>query len=196
MSKDKQLSWLENSFAFYASYHHNPVNQIIHFICIWPIFWTFMLMLSYTKPIDSLDFVSEQLPEGYEVNICLILAAMYFVYYLLIELPGIAGPIAAALVAFSYVSTHYVRELYPDSWKIAAVINIVAWLLQFYGHGVHEGRSPALLDNLFQAFMMAPLFVVMENLFKLGYRPNFQKRMKAVVDANLAKFKAEKKKAK
>jgi 2-hydroxy fatty acid dioxygenase len=33
---------------------------------------------------------------------------------------------------------------------------------QFVGHGVFEGRQPALLDNLFQAFFMAPIFVLLE----------------------------------
>lgn len=36
------------------------------------------------------------------------------------------------------------------------------WVAQFVGHGVFEGRAPALLDNLFQAFFMAPVFVLLE----------------------------------
>ena len=32
----------------------------------------------------------------------------------------------------------------------ALAIHITAWIMQFYGHGVHEGRKPSLLDNLFQ----------------------------------------------
>lgn len=35
------------------------------------------------------------------------------------------------------------------SVTLAAGVNVVAWIAQFYGHGVHEGRAPALLDNLF-----------------------------------------------
>lgn len=33
------------------------------------------------------------------------------------------------------------------------------------------GRRPALFDNLFQSFVLAPFFVFLEVLFKLGYRP-------------------------
>ena len=36
----------------------------------------------------------------------------------------------------------------PGSLRIAEVIHVSCWLAQFYGHGVHEGRSPALVDNL------------------------------------------------
>jgi uncharacterized membrane protein YGL010W len=52
----------------------------------------------------------------------------------------------------------------------ATVLHIVAWIAQFYGHGVHEGRAPALLDNL--GFMgLAPFFVSFELLhYGFGYR--------------------------
>lgn len=43
-----------------------------------------------------------------------------------------------------------------DGWQVAC------WVAQFVGHGVFEKRAPALLDNLFQAIFMAPLFVVIE----------------------------------
>ena len=36
---------LEKQFVFYASYHHNPVNVIIHLFCIWPLLATFILLL-------------------------------------------------------------------------------------------------------------------------------------------------------
>jgi uncharacterized membrane protein YGL010W len=35
-------------------------------------------------------------------------------------------------------------------WQAALVIHVVAWILQFIGHGVFEGRAPALLDSLDQ----------------------------------------------
>lgn len=36
----------------------------------------------------------------------------------------------------------------PTYVKAALGVHIVSWIAQFYGHGVHEGRAPALLDNL------------------------------------------------
>ena len=35
-------------------------------------------------------------------------------------------------------------------WKVALAIHVTAWILQFIGHGVFEGRAPALLDSLDQ----------------------------------------------
>ena len=47
-------------------------------------------------------------------------------------------------------------------WKVALAIHVTAWILQFIGHGVFEGRAPALLDSLDQALITAPLFVLLE----------------------------------
>ena len=62
------------------------------------------------------------------------------------------------------------------------------------GHGVHEKRAPALFDNLFQAFIMAPLFVLMEVFFKFGYKRKFHDRISLIVNENKKKFAEEAKK--
>jgi uncharacterized membrane protein YGL010W len=36
---------LEKQFSFYASYHRQPVNVAIHFLCIWPILATALTLL-------------------------------------------------------------------------------------------------------------------------------------------------------
>ena len=41
--------------------------------------------------------------------------------------------------AFSYRADHNL---------IAGALHAISWIAQFYGHGVHEKRAPALLDNL------------------------------------------------
>ncbi|RQM05221.1 hypothetical protein DH86_00004229 [Scytalidium sp. 3C] len=65
-------------------------------------------------------------------------------------------------------------------------------LLLFVGHGVFEGRAPALLDNLVQALVMAPFFVFLEILFKFGYRPELQARVEKNVLQQIEKFKSGK----
>lgn len=75
---------------------------------------------------------------------------------------------------------------------VAGAIFVVAWVLQFVGHGKFEGRAPALLDNLTQALFLAPLFVWLELLFSFGYRKELQDRVEKQVKVNIAKFRAEK----
>ena len=39
---------LGDQLAFYGSYHHNPVNQAIHFVFVPAILWTVAVWLAYT----------------------------------------------------------------------------------------------------------------------------------------------------
>ena len=77
-----------------------------------------------------------------------------------------------------------------NQWSI--VIFIFAWIIQFIGHGKYEGRAPALFDNLFQAFVLAPLFVWLELLFMIGYRPELKSRVDRAVGVEIAKFRQQK----
>ena len=61
-------------------------------------------------------------------------------------------------------------------------------MAQFAGHGIFEGRAPALLDNLVQALFLAPFFVWMEILFYLGYRPELKGRLDRSVVKEIEKF--------
>mmetsp|Transcript_25931 Transcript_25931/g.24774 ORF Transcript_25931/g.24774 Transcript_25931/m.24774 type:complete len:193 (-) Transcript_25931:2656-3234(-) len=176
-------SFLDNSFAFYASYHKNHANKIIHIFCVWPIFFTFLIFLCYTDPYTILKVGSFNLP----LDWALIVSSVYFSYYAVIEQPGIAGTISSGLVLMSYAGAKNLTSLFPSIWKASLGLHIFCWVAQFYGHGVHEGRSPALLDNLFQALIMAPLFIVMELLFMVGYKKEFQERMHKALEVKPTK---------
>jgi 2-hydroxy fatty acid dioxygenase len=189
----KPPTFLERSFTFYASYHDNFINQLIHIVCVWPIFWTAVLFFQYSPTLPGSEFIQPYLPDGFSVTYGFPLLVFYFFFYLLVELPGVVGPLCSLIVFFTYVTTTYVKNHYAEHepWKLATVIHIVAWIAQFYGHGVHEGRSPALLDNLFGAIVMAPLFVTMEVAFFLGYKSKFRARVAALVKENIKQFKME-----
>lgn len=92
-------------------------------------------------------------------------------------------------------------------------MHVVCWIAQFIGHGFAEGRSPALLDNLIGgrtcptnqkrysddrvlAIVLAPFFVHLEVLFKLGYKPAMFRQLQNDVGVEIARFRkieAEKK---
>lgn len=48
-------------------------------------------------------------------------------------------------------------------------------------------RKPALLDNIFQVFA-APMFVVVEVLFMLGWRPQLNSEFEAGVGETISKW--------
>ncbi|KAI5056480.1 hypothetical protein GOP47_0028298 [Adiantum capillus-veneris] len=79
-------------------------------------------------------------------------------------------------------------------WKVVLVSQLVCWTSQFIGHGVFEGRSPALLDNLSQALFMAPFFVLLEVLqtaFNYEPYPGFRRNVQAKVKANITAWRAK-----
>jgi 2-hydroxy fatty acid dioxygenase len=84
---------------------------------------------------------------------------------------------------------HHLLSIAPTPTnQIAIGVFIVSWIAQFIGHGAFEGRAPALLDNLVQALVLAPFFVWMEALFKLGYRPELRARVDKEVEKEVEKY--------
>jgi uncharacterized membrane protein YGL010W len=107
--------------------------------------------------------------------------------YLLLE--PVAGGALAIICLAAAAGTNYLRlQDSAGTNKIAIIVHVVSWIAQFIGHGKFEGRAPALLDNLFQAVFLAPLFVWLELLFMVGYRPELQKRVEKAVVVEIAKF--------
>ena len=82
---------------------------------------------------------------------------------------------APLLLILTYSANVFCRKT-PHAFLISTALQAASWIAQFAGHYLLEHRSPALLDNIFQAFLLAPLFVFMEFLFALGYRPALYKR--------------------
>ncbi len=176
------LSHLESAFAFYASYHSNKANQFIHILCVWPILITGQIFLTFTAPIVEGNSLT---------NWSLVMSVIYMIYYFFIEQPGVAGPLASLFVLGGFYFANKLHDYDPSCWKIALAVHIFCWAAQIYGHQAHEKRAPAFFDNLGQAFLMAPLFVLMEVMFSFGYKPEFQKKAFAIAKKNIAEFRSK-----
>jgi uncharacterized membrane protein YGL010W len=164
---------LKEQFSFYASYHDNTVNKIIHVFFVWPILLTGLVFYSYTF-----------LGLG-----TLIFGVFYAIFYMALD--SKAGTVAAALVmggvyiAYSMGQMETMQCKAGACYQWALYIHAGAWIAQFVGHGIFEGRAPALLDNLSQSFLMAPLFVLLEVFFLCGYRQDFQDEVELIVKSNI-----------
>lgn len=148
---------LEGHYAFYGAYHSNPVNVGIHELFVWPIFLTALMLLHLTAPSTHAAGIS---------------AAVYAAYYFLLDRR--AGALAALLCYLCWAASGALaaRLGFSVGWKVVLVAQLFCWIMQFIGHGVFEKRAPALLDNLVQAFLMAPFFVLLEILHTFGgYEP-------------------------
>ncbi|KAJ6445683.1 ER membrane protein [Purpureocillium lavendulum] len=175
---------LEKHLTFYGAYHHNSVNVAIHMVCVPLILVSAFCMLPPWLTVPYLD-----------LNLGTIAALLYAGLYILLE--PVAGFVLAAFCVGSTAFANHMRVEDPkNTFQIALVVHIVSWIAQFIGHGAFEGRAPALLDNLIQAVFLAPMFVWLEVLFKLGYRKELQTRVEKQVQVEIAKFKAQSKNGK
>ncbi|KAI9749131.1 MAG: hypothetical protein M1815_002745 [Lichina confinis] len=121
------------------------------------------------------------------LNLGTITALLYSTLYVLMEpvAGGLLAPLILAATAFANHLT-YAYGATANYWALA--VHLTSWIAQFVGHGAYEGRAPALLDNLVQAVFLAPFFVWMEILFRLGYRAELKARLDSAVQSEIAKF--------
>lgn len=165
---------IHEHLVFYRKYHFNHTNVAIHLCCI-PLILLSAIAFSSTKPIlgDSHPYVTTGS----------VVAWTYGLYYVALDWQ-------LGLPSFVFLASyaHVVRNIYlnlsvlkgisqTQFVQIAVATHIVCWLAQFYGHAVHERRAPALMDNLLQALVLAPFFVVYEIAFWMGYKLEVKKQM-------------------
>lgn len=207
---------IEKQFTFYAAYHDNALNKWIHIFCIWPLLFTALILL-WKIPVGLLQ--NAILPPAVAaklsvhsvqltVNWALVGAVIYILFYLSLEakntqkMTGL-GVFAALLVGALYFVAGYVSSLPPiyiphgkgieiNVTHAVMAIHVMCWIAQFVGHFVFEGRAPALMTNLYQAFLMAPIFVLMEMVFLAGGKKKLYKSIAAKVKEELAAFEIQK----
>jgi len=125
------------------------------------------------------------------LNLGTIAAIVYSGLYIALE-PVAGAAVTPLLLGGAALANKLTAKYGARATKYSVGIHVVSWLMQFVGHGKFEGRAPALLDNLFQALFLAPLFVWLEVLFKLGYRPELKARLELRVREELKRLAAAK----
>lgn len=192
---------LEKHFAFYGAFHRNKINILVHVCFVWPILFTAFVLLAYTNPLVPQLPVMAGLPyhEYVVFNWSFVAAAAYALFYIVLEPKS--GSFGALLVLLCCMGANVVAQQIPyaSGWKIVAISQVLCWSFQFIGHGVYEKRAPALIDNIVQAFLMAPYFVMLEilhTIFHFEPYPGFSKNVQNKVGTHIAEFRAKKAKAK
>ncbi|KAK4779925.1 hypothetical protein SAY87_016031 [Trapa incisa] len=191
---------LEKHFAFYGAYHSNPINVLIHMLLVWPIVFTTLLILYFTPSLFGFHPVEFSLFGSHVIlllNVGFLLTVIYAIFYVCFDVK--AGTLAALLCVACWIGSSFVanRLGFSLTWKVVLIAQVLCWTGQFIGHGVFERRAPALLDNLAQAFLMAPFFVLLEALHKfLGYEPypGFHERVQAKIESDAVSWQDKKKK--
>ncbi|KAF9222047.1 DUF962-domain-containing protein [Gyrodon lividus] len=186
-------SWFDirKQLTFYGSYHSHPVNIFIHILGVPALLWS-ALVLTTLVPLPVVLPTAHHVFNEYlvfDMNTSALVAAFYLGYYALLD------PVAALLYAPQMMSSLLTATAYAyrqNGIRNAIIIQVVSWIAQFLGHGLAEGRAPALLDNILGAFVLAPFFVHLELLFKFGYRPELHKQLQNDVGKEIARLRKEK----
>jgi uncharacterized membrane protein YGL010W len=180
------------------------INVAIHITCVPVILLTALMLVrlqNHKRTVLTLQACNTpnlDVPAALDIpyfpfNLGTIVALVYTGLYILME--PVAGFLVSPILIGGIAYCNHLVETHgavANKWAIG--INVVSWILQFVGHGVFEGRAPALLDNLVQALFLAPFFVWFEVLFFFGYRPQLKSRLDTAIEGEIAKFKGESKK--
>ncbi|GAB5358791.1 hypothetical protein AAMO2058_000489100 [Amorphochlora amoebiformis] len=162
-----ELFDFKGQVRFYMSYHMDPINILIHIPFVPTIMWSAFGMLATTAPLVK------GAPKWCDMS--LPIAVIYAAYYAVMgkKLSPAFAITAVSLVLAMFASVH----IFHLPANVYGIIHIASWIMQFYGHAIHERRAPALLNNISQAFLMAPLFVLFEVAHGFGF---FRKQMKEI----------------
>ena len=123
--------------ARYGERHRNPVNELIHIVCIPAIVFSLLGILWALHPAVAL----------------LVVAAALAYYVTLSRTFALGmGVMAGAMLL--------VLALLPDGTVLPTAIGVfvAAWLGQFVGHHI-EGKKPSFFDDL-RFLLIGPLFVL------------------------------------
>lgn len=128
---------IDRLIATYAESHLNPVNEVIHFICVPAIVFTLLGLLWAVHPFVAAG-----------------LSVASLLYYMTLSRPMALGMgLMSALML-------WLLSLMPQQqiWQTSLVVFVIAWIGQFIGHKI-EGKKPSFFDDL-RFLMIGPLFVL------------------------------------
>ncbi|MCB1305241.1 MAG: DUF962 domain-containing protein [Leptospiraceae bacterium] len=158
--------------AFYSAYHQERRNILIHVVGVPTITFSVLLVLSW---LEVYTF------NGFPITVAMLFTAAVLLYYFTLD-TGFALA-STALFGALLAAAHFLsgRVDTTTGWIIFGTAQVLGWGTQFYGHFIFEKDRPALFDNLFQALISAPLFVVADVFFELGMRKDLEEQVKQVL---------------
>jgi uncharacterized membrane protein YGL010W len=148
-------SWLDG----YSADHRNPINQVIHWICVPPIVWTVVALL-WTVPVPS-AFLK---PGAWAVFAMVLAFAWYWKHS-----HRLGGALLVAFVVLALITAWLFDLLGPVRLRwVAIAVFVVAWIGQFVGHKF-EGHRPSFLTDL-SYLLVGPAWLMEKFLRRLGFK--------------------------
>ena len=134
--------------AQYGESHRDPVNELIHFVCVPVIVFTLLGLLWAVHPL-----------------LAVAVSVLSLIYYARLSLPFAVGMLLMSGAMLGLLSALPPPIVLPAS----IAIFVLAWIGQFIGHKI-EGKKPSFFDDL-RFLLIGPLFVLsfLYRSLKLAY---------------------------
>lgn len=182
-SNPLNLNKFQHFFYDYGRYHNNNTNILIHILFVPIIFTTLMFMTRHaSKVYFNSDF-------NFGAILLIIITPLYIYVDFFLGL----------LTSIQYILLDHLSKGFEFSFggfstiQIVVIIHILSWASQFIGHGVFEGRKPALMDNLLLT-LNAPIFVNIEIFYYLfGYKKEEIDESKKYIVEEIKSFRSKSK---
>lgn len=160
ITKQESLRPIDRYFIEYEKTHQNPINVLIHWICV-PLIAFSVLGLIWAIPIQF-TFLGKY-KDYFNIASIVIGLTMYF-YLKLSPTLSYAMLLTVGIFSFFIVQLEYWDwGGGPAFWLVCLLIFVVAWIGQFIGHKI-EGKRPAFFKDL-NFLLIGPLWL-WSKLFK------------------------------
>jgi uncharacterized membrane protein YGL010W len=152
---------LDEQVCSYAAYHQDTRNKATHFVGVPLVSFALLVALGWLR------FAEGPVP----LTGATLFWGVVFVYYLVLDwrIALFQAPITLLLLFLADMVSQWP---WPETLAVFGAAMVGGWIIQLAGHAI-EGKRPALADNFFQIFN-APLFLTVEVLLALGYRPELR----------------------
>lgn len=152
--------------SIYYIHHTKRLTKVSHFFGVPCIILGLQILLSWV-PIP-LFFM-------HPVSLAWIAVMTLLIYYLILDV-RLALITSLFLIPLTYLAAVISQDKFNFfAFSLFCIFFLVGWAAQFIGH-YYEGSKPAFLSHFYQVFV-APIFLVAELVFALGYRKELQKKM-------------------
>ncbi|KAI4365873.1 hypothetical protein MLD38_021819 [Melastoma candidum] len=189
---------LEKQYAFYKAYHRDPVNILLHRLFVWPVVFTFLLLLYFTPCVSQFPLLGSLfLPlhlltsHGLFLNLGFLLVLLFVVIDLCLDKK--AGSLAAVLCLACWVGSSFLaRRLgFLWAWKVVLVSQLVCWTGEALGHALFEIPVFFAMHSSWTFFLLTklkaiwPLIQVLQTTFHYepyeGFNASVRMKMEAQI---------------
>jgi len=155
---DDMLKTPDQWFDEYGASHQNPVNKVLHWICV-PLIVISLVGLLWSIPVPQ-AFI--EISPALNWGTAFVMAAT--VYYFILSFSLALGMLPFVIVVVLAVG--WMDRLDWPLWSLSGAIFVVAWAGQFVGHAL-EGRRPSFFKDL-QFLMIGPVWLLGSVYRRLG----------------------------